>query len=125
MPQGGVLLGSEDRFTGDAARDRVDGLGAPVKCASPFLASSGAVCSATASLWTRPAKQPKLGSARSGGSGGSGSGGASTTYDPMDGLEELLAAPEHAAGLDPPPVPAAASDMPDVTDDGPPPAPAR
>lgn len=46
VAQGGVLLGLEDRFVGDAARDR-EGLGAPVKCASPFLASSGAVCAAT------------------------------------------------------------------------------
>ena len=46
VTQGGVLLGPEDRFTGDAAKDS-DGLGAPVKCPSPFLASSGAVCAAT------------------------------------------------------------------------------
>ena len=45
--QGGILLGPEDRWTGaDAERDR-QGLGPPVKCASPFLASSGAVCAAT------------------------------------------------------------------------------
>ena len=44
--QGGVLIGAADRFTGDAARDG-DGLGGAVKCASPFLASSGAVCAAT------------------------------------------------------------------------------
>ena len=45
--QGGILLGPEDRWTGaDAERDR-QGLGLPVKCASPFLASSGAVCAAT------------------------------------------------------------------------------
>lgn len=45
--QGGVILGGEDRWTGvDAERDRGT-LGGPVKCASPFLASSGAVCAAT------------------------------------------------------------------------------
>ena len=44
--QGGIVLGEADRFTGDAERDGM-GLGAPVKCASPFLASSGAVCAAT------------------------------------------------------------------------------
>lgn len=44
--QGGILLGAADRWTGDAAKDR-EGLGPPVKCASPFLASSGAVCAAT------------------------------------------------------------------------------
>lgn len=47
--QGDVLLGPEDRWQGaDAERDR-DGLGPPVKCSSPFLASSGAVCAATRS----------------------------------------------------------------------------
>lgn len=61
--QGGVLLGDADRFTGDAERDRAglpigDGsrstgtslalaAAPPVKCSSPFLASSGAVCAAT------------------------------------------------------------------------------
>ena len=44
--QGGVLLGPADRWVGDAERDRA-GLGGPVKCSSPFLASSGAVCAAT------------------------------------------------------------------------------
>ena len=45
--QGGLLLGPEDRWTGaDADADR-EGLGPPVKCQSPFLASSGAVCAAT------------------------------------------------------------------------------
>ena len=46
VTQGGILLGPADRWTGDAVRDR-EGLGPPVKCASPFLASSGAVCAAT------------------------------------------------------------------------------
>lgn len=45
--QGGVLLGPAGRWVGDAQADRVAGLDAPVKCASPFLASSGAVCAAT------------------------------------------------------------------------------
>ena len=45
--QGGILLGAAGRWTGEAATDRVAGLEAPVKCASPFLASSGAVCAAT------------------------------------------------------------------------------
>ena len=45
--QGGVLLGRAGRWTGDAAADRVAGIETPVKCASPFLASSGAVCAAT------------------------------------------------------------------------------
>lgn len=44
--QGGVLLGPAERWVGDAEADRA-GLGGPVKCASPFLASSGAVCAAT------------------------------------------------------------------------------
>lgn len=47
--QGGLVLGPEDRFIGDAARDGA-GLGSggtKLKCASPFLASSGAVCAAT------------------------------------------------------------------------------
>ena len=44
--QGGVLIGPADRWVGDAERDRA-GLGGPVKCSSPFLASSGAVCAAT------------------------------------------------------------------------------
>ena len=46
VKQGNVLLGPEDRFIGDASRDR-EGLGNAVNCASPFLASSGAVCAAT------------------------------------------------------------------------------
>ena len=45
--QGGVLLGGPGRWTGDAAADRVAGIETPVKCSSPFLASSGAVCAAT------------------------------------------------------------------------------
>ena len=45
-PAGGVLLGPAGRWTGDAARDAV-GPGGPVACATPFVASSGAVCAAT------------------------------------------------------------------------------
>jgi hypothetical protein len=44
---GGVLLGPEDRWVGDPERDRVDGYPGALSCASPFLASSGAVCAAT------------------------------------------------------------------------------
>ena len=42
--QGGVLLGEAGRWTGDAVTDRVAGMEKPVKCASPFVASGGAVC---------------------------------------------------------------------------------
>ena len=45
--QGGVLLGGDGRWTGDALADRVAGMEKPVKCASPFVASGGAVCAAT------------------------------------------------------------------------------
>ena len=45
--QGGVLLGGAGRWTGDAVADRVAGMEKPVKCASPFVASGGAVCAAT------------------------------------------------------------------------------
>ena len=45
--QGGILLGGEDRWTGESAERDRRGLGEPVSCASPFLASSGAVCAAT------------------------------------------------------------------------------
>ena len=45
--QGGVLLGEAGRWTGDALTDRVAGMEKPVKCASPFVASGGAVCAAT------------------------------------------------------------------------------
>ena len=45
--QGGVLLGEAGRWTGDAVTDRVAGMEKPVKCASPFVASGGAVCAAT------------------------------------------------------------------------------
>lgn len=48
--QGGLLLGGPGRWTGDTLADRVDGAGmraTPLKCASPFLVSSGAVCAAT------------------------------------------------------------------------------
>ena len=48
-PQGGLVLGGAGRWVGEAQADAVPGLGAPVKCASPFLASSGAVCAATRS----------------------------------------------------------------------------
>jgi hypothetical protein len=42
-----LVLGPAGRFVGDALTDGL-GLGAAkVKCASPFLASSGAVCAAT------------------------------------------------------------------------------
>jgi uncharacterized protein YbjT (DUF2867 family) len=44
--QGGVLLGPQGRWTGDAVRDGA-GLGPKVRCASPFLSSAGAVCAAT------------------------------------------------------------------------------
>ena len=49
-PQGGVLLGPAGRWVGSAERDRVaafPGSDAPSRCASPFLASSGAVCAVT------------------------------------------------------------------------------
>ena len=44
--QGGLLLAGEDRWLGDAEADGA-GLGGKVKCPSPFMASSGAVCSVT------------------------------------------------------------------------------
>ena len=45
--QAPLLLGPEDRFVGDAVQDG-RGLGdTRLKCASPFLASQGAVCAAT------------------------------------------------------------------------------
>ena len=42
-----MLLGEAGRWTGDAVTDRVAGMERPVKCASPFVASGGAVCAAT------------------------------------------------------------------------------
>ena len=46
-PAGGVLLGPAGRWVGDAEADRVAEASASLKCASPFLASSGAVCATT------------------------------------------------------------------------------
>ena len=40
-------MGGAGRWTGDAVADRVAGMEKPVKCASPFVASGGAVCAAT------------------------------------------------------------------------------
>jgi len=44
-PQGQLIVGAADRFVGEESDRRL--LGAGVSCASPFLASSGAVCGIT------------------------------------------------------------------------------